>query len=195
MGSRLLRPCQHHFKFFQEFGNVTSPNDEGRKKPQNVVVRAIYDEAATKRLLDIRCAVDSEIDADDQALAADFANEIETRGELFEAGAKFRAALPNVSEKLLFFDNRQEFKRCRADQRAATERRAVHAGSKCRGKFFIRDDCAKRKATSNRFRDRHDVGGRGKLLISEISAGAAKAALNLVGNDGSVVFGRQIARS
>ncbi len=83
---------QDGFEFAQELGDVARANDERRKQPQDVLVRAVDEQAALEGFLRERTAVDGKIDAKDQTLAADFTDEIEAGGKLFESGAKLRAA-------------------------------------------------------------------------------------------------------
>ena len=71
-----------------------------------MVVRAIDQHAAAQRFLHERRAFDRKIDAQDQSFAANFADEIEAPGKLFQPGAKFRAAFAHVCEKIVFFDDR-----------------------------------------------------------------------------------------
>ena len=124
------RARQHGFEFLEEFGYVARAQDERRQQPQNVLVRAVDQQAARERFGDERRAFDRKIDALDQALAAQLADEIETRRELFEAGAKLGAALADVGEKIVVFDDREKFERGGADQRAATESCPMHPGWK-----------------------------------------------------------------
>ena len=104
-----------------------------------------------------RRAVDRQVNAQDQALAANFADEIKALGELFETGAQLRAALANVGEQARFFDDRQEFQRSGADKRSAAESCAMHARDERRCELLVGDNRAERQPAGERFGDRHDV--------------------------------------
>ena len=72
--------------------------------------------------------------------AANFADEIELRGQLVEARAQFRAALANVRQQVLRLRPCQKLQRHRAGQRPAAKRGAVQPGRKRRGKFLMRQN-------------------------------------------------------
>ena len=118
-----------------------------------------------KRFLDEGAPSIGKIDADDQAFAPDFADEIEVRGQLFQPGAQFGAARANIGEQILVFDDRQKFKRRRANQRAAAKSRTVHSGRKRRGELLVGDERAERKAAGQRLGDGDDI--RKRLEISD----------------------------
>ncbi len=94
-----------------------------------MVVRAIDQQPLPQRFDDEGSALDREIDADDQSLAADFADEIKARRELFESRAELRAALEDVCEQNFLLHDGEKLERRRADERAAAEGRAVHSGA------------------------------------------------------------------
>src|SRR5580704_18809929 len=71
---------QGFFELGEEFDNVLAPDDERRQQAQNMFVRAIDEQAAAQGFGDDWRAVNREINAENQALAADFADEIEARG-------------------------------------------------------------------------------------------------------------------
>ena len=151
-------------------------------------VRAINEQAAAQGFGDDRRAVDREINAKDQAFAADFADEIELGGELFDSVAQLGTAFANVREQIGVFDDVQEFQRGGADERATAECGAVQSGNECRCKFFVGDDGAERQASGERFRYRENVRTRGEFLVSEVAAGASETALNLIGDQRGVVL-------
>ena len=103
-------------------------------------------------------------------------------------GAKLGAALADVGEKIVVFDDREKFERRGADQRAAAKSRPVQSRAESGGETFVGDERAEREAARQRLRDRHDVRQRLEFLVSELAAGAAEAALNFVGDQrGAVV--------
>ena len=128
--------AEHRFEFPEKFGHILSADDERRKQPQDMIVRAVDQQAAAKRFLDKGRAFDREIDAEDQAFAANFADEIEARGELFKSGAEFGAARANVGEQIFLFDHGEKFESGGADERTAAERRAVHSRARKREANF-----------------------------------------------------------
>ena len=182
---------QYGFKFPEKFRDVAPANDERREQAQNMIVRAIDQQAAAQRFLNERRAVNRKIDAEHQSFAADLADEIESRGELFEAGAQFRAARADVCEQFLFFDNGEKFKRGGANQRTAAESRAVHSRRECGGEFLTGDESAERQAACQRLGDGDDIRQRIEFLVREPAAGAAEAALNFISDERGIVLRRQ----
>src|SRR5580658_5279671 len=88
------------FELGEEFDDVSAPDDERRKQTQDVFVRAINEQAATQRLGDDWSTVNREINAEDQAFAADFADEIEAGGDFFNSLAQLGAAFTDVREEI-----------------------------------------------------------------------------------------------
>src|SRR6267143_1992964 len=190
-----LRRAGHHgFKFFEKLRNLTPADDERREKAENVVVRAIDEQATSERFLNYGRPVDGEINAEHQAFAADFTDEIEAPRNSLQASAQFSAALPDVCEQVRFFDNGEKFERGGADQRAAAERGPVHSRRKGRGEFFIGDECAERQPARQRLGDGDDIRRRIESLVGETAPGAAEPALNFVGDQSGIVLGGQRMR-
>ena len=84
-------------------------------------MRAIDQQAPSKRFLNERRSFHAEIDADDQPFATDLADEIKFGGKLFESRAKLDATGAHVCEQVFLVDNGEEFECGRADERAAAE--------------------------------------------------------------------------
>src|ERR1700690_117632 len=147
-----------------------------------MVVGAIDDESVAQGFGAKRSAVHGEIASEHQSFAANFADEIELGGEPFDSCAKFGASLTNVGEELFFFDYGEKLESGRAHERASAKRGSVHSWRKRGGELFIGDECAERQAAGERFRYGDDIRERTVRLIGEMAAGAAKAALNLVGD-------------
>src|SRR5260370_41337892 len=91
-----------------------------------------------------RIAIDGKLDAEDEAFAANFADEIELGGELGEAGAELGAACADVFEELLVFDDGEELKSGGADQRTAAKGGAVQAGPDAGGDGFVGENRSER---------------------------------------------------
>src|SRR5258708_19184587 len=65
----------------------------------------------------------------------------------------------------------------------------MHPGRDARSNRFGGENGAERKTGGERLGNQHDVRFRGKLLIGKEAAGAAEAALNLVGDEEGAVLG------
>jgi hypothetical protein len=91
-------------------------------------VRAVDEQALLQRFGNVRSAFDVQINAQHQAFAANFADEIEFRGQLFQARLKFGAARANVGEQLFPLDGVEKRQARGARQRSTAKRRAVQAG-------------------------------------------------------------------
>ena len=134
------------------------------------------------------------LDADHQAFAADFADEIKFRAELCKSGAQFFAACADIFEQFFVFDDLQKFERRR---RKSSGRRQMlcHAspGEIVSSHRIGRQNRAKRQSRRQRLGDHHNVRLRCKLLVREMAPGAAQAALNLVGDQQRAVLGGQRA--
>src|SRR5258705_12327330 len=74
--------CENELEETKEFANLRTGDDEGRQEAQGEIVRAIDDQALAQSFGGEGIAVDRELDAEDQAFAANFADEIELGGEL-----------------------------------------------------------------------------------------------------------------
>ena len=158
-------------------------------------VRAIHDQPASQRFRDEGRAIHGQVNAKHQALATDFPDEIEFVGKFFNTGTQFRATLANICKQPFFLDYREEFKRCSTNKRATAEGGTVHSWcERCR-KFLVRDKSAQRQPACQRFRYGHHIGKRAKRLIRKVSAGPAESALNLVGDQRSVVLRSEFARA
>ena len=79
---------------------------------------------------DVRSALDVKVHAEHQAFAANFADEIEFRGQPFQSRAQLRAARANIVEQAFLLDASQKLQRHGARQRPAAERRAMQARRK-----------------------------------------------------------------
>src|ERR1700751_6051495 len=102
-----------------------------------MVVGAIHDQSTSQPFRDERRSIHGQIDAEHESLAADFADKIEFAGEFLDTRTQFRATLTNVREELFFLDHAEEFKRSRANERAAAESGSVHSRRERSRKFFI----------------------------------------------------------
>ena len=89
----------------KEFADLRAGDDEGRQQAQSKVVGAIDEQTLTQSFGDEGVAVDRELDAEDEAFAADFAYEIELDGELGETFPELRATGADVGEELFAFDD------------------------------------------------------------------------------------------
>src|SRR5258708_21462892 len=97
-GNGLGSFCENELEQAKEFANLRTSDDEGGQQAQGKVVGAIDYQTLTQSFGDEGIAVDGEFDAQDQAFAAGFADEIELGGELGEALAEFGCAVANVGE-------------------------------------------------------------------------------------------------
>ncbi len=78
------------FDFRETFLHLLRGQNKRRQQAQDVVVRAVDQQALFQRFGNVRSALDVQIDAEHQAFAANFADEIEFRGHFFQA----RLAVP-----------------------------------------------------------------------------------------------------
>ena len=104
------------------------------------------------------------------------------RSQLGETLAKFGAALADIFQQLRFFDGVQKFESGGADERPAAEGGAMQAGRDARGHSFGSENRAERQTGGQRLGDYDDIRLGRKFLIGKITPGAAKAALNFVGD-------------
>src|SRR5712671_1334170 len=77
--------CENEFEETKEFANLRAGDNEGRQEAQGEIVRAIDHQALAQSFGGERIAIDGKLDAQDEAFAANFADEIELGGELGEA--------------------------------------------------------------------------------------------------------------
>ncbi len=120
-------------------------------------MRAVDEQALFQRFGNVRSAIDVQIDADHQAFAANFADEIEFGGHFFQAGFQLGAARANIGQQMFLFDRVEKRQARGARQRPAAKRGAVKAGRKGRGKFLAREERAERQSARQRFCDDDDV--------------------------------------
>ncbi len=71
----------------------------------------------------------------------------------------------------------------------------MHSWRKSCRKLFVRDKSAQRQSACQRLRYGDHIGKRAKRLIRKVSAGPAKATLNLVGDQRSIVLRSELARA
>src|SRR5580765_8319756 len=93
------------FQETQELAHLSASDEERRKQAQREIVRAVDEQAAKHGLRDKRSAVDGQLDANHQALAANFADKWELGGERGKASAQFRTASANVFEEVFLFND------------------------------------------------------------------------------------------
>src|SRR5260370_3880541 len=180
--------CKNNLKEPEKFAQLSASDDEGRQQAQGKIMSAVDQQAALHGLADERPAFDGEFDTDHQAFAADFADEVEFGGELDEAVAQLRAARADIFQQLLVLDDLEELEGHGASQRAAATRGAMHPGRAERGDLLRSENGAERKSGGERLGDQSNVRPRRKFLIGEAAAGAAKPALDLIGDQESAVL-------
>src|SRR5271156_658351 len=179
---------QNSFKNAQEIANLRARDNERRQQADGEIVRAIDEQAMLQRGSDQRRAINGEFHAEDETLAADFADEIKFLRESFKALAQFGATFANIREELGAFDGFQKFQSGGADQRSTAEGGAVNARGYACGDGFAGEDGAERKTGGERLGDEHNVRLARELLVGEVTAGASEAALNFVGNEQCAVL-------
>ena len=130
--------CKEFFQQTQKLANLRACDDERRKEAQREIVSAVDEQAALHGLLDKGSAIDGKLDANHQAFATNFADEIEFGGERGQAVAQLGAARLDVFEKVFVVDDIQKFKRGGAGERAAAESGAVQAGRNRAGRLLPR---------------------------------------------------------
>src|SRR5258707_14692602 len=164
--------CENELKQTEKFANLRAGDNERRQQAQSKVVSAIDEQTLTQSFSNEWIAIDGEFDAEDQAFAADFADEIQFGGELGEAFAELGAAGADVGEQLFAFNDAEKFEGGSANQRAAAECRAVQAWRDARGYGFGGQDFAERPTRSERLSDEHIGRLVGTLWVRRIRAGA-----------------------
>src|ERR1700737_3867829 len=187
-GGLLRGCCKNDFKEPEKFAHLRASDDEGRQEAQRKIVGAIDEQTTLHGLADERRAIDGKFTTDHQAFAADFTDESEFRGELHQAVAQLRAAHADIFEELFVLDDLEELQGNGASQRAAAKRGAMHPGRDASGNLLRGENGAERKTGGERVGNQRNVRLRRKLLIAEKSAGAAKPALNFVGDQESAVL-------
>ena len=179
----------------EKLAHLRARDDEWGQEAQGELVGAVDEQAALQGLLDKRRAVDGEFDADHETLATNLADEGKFGGEGGEAVVQFFAARADVGEEIFFVNNFEKFEGGGGGERTAAESRPVKTGRDFVGDGLRREDGTERKAGRQRLGDENDVGLTRELLISEVAAGAAEAALNFVGDEERAVFGSKSAGS
>src|SRR2546423_9243781 len=187
--------CKNQLKQTKEFADLRACDDEWRQQAQSKIVRAIDEQAAAQGLSDEGISVNGKLDANHQAFAADFADEIEFGAQSGETFVQLRGAFANIFEQPVFLDDVEKFQRGGADQRSAAKGSAMQAGRNASGYRFGSQDCAQRQARGERLGDQNDVRLRRKLLVAKIAAGASEAALNFVGDEQTALLHSQGARA
>src|SRR5712672_1149663 len=180
--------AKYEFQELEKFADLRARDQERRQQAQRKIVCAIDQQASLHGFADERRASDGKFDANHQALRADFADEVEFRGKFHKAIAQLRPARPNIFEKFFVLDDFEEFKSRGARQRAAAKRSAMHPGRNTRSHFCGGENGAQRKTGSQRLGDQNNVRLGREFLISETAAGAAKSALNFIGDQQSAVL-------
>jgi hypothetical protein len=89
----------------EKIADLRAGDDERRQQAQRKVVGAIDEQTLPQSLGDEGIAIDGELDTEEQAFAADFADEVELGGELCKAVAEFYATGAHVGEQLFTFDD------------------------------------------------------------------------------------------
>src|SRR6267154_1235941 len=181
--------CENELEETEKFANLRAGDDEWRQEAQGEIVRAIDHQALAQSFGGERIAIDGKLDAQDQAFAANFADEIELGGELGQARAEFGAACADIFEELFIFDDGEELKGGGADQRTSAKGCAVQAGTDAGGYRFVSKNRAEGQASGQRLGDQDDVGLGGKLLVGEVASGAAEATLDFVGDEKGAMLG------
>src|SRR5260370_6271107 len=104
-GNGLGSFCENELEQAKEFANLRTSDDEGGPQAQGKVVGAIDYQTLTQSFRREGVAIDGELDAEDEAFAADFADEVELGGELGEAFAELGAAGADVFEEFFLVDD------------------------------------------------------------------------------------------
>src|SRR5437588_1063010 len=181
----LLSFCENQFKKLEKLPDLRPRDDQRRQKTKCEVVRAVDKQAALHGFGDKRRAFDRKLDADHQAFAANFANEIEKSRDLRQAFAQLFAASADIVKEFFLFDDAEKFESNGARKRPAAKGRAMHPRGHVRRDRFGRKNGAKRKPGGQRLGDYGDVRVRREFLIGEQTTGAPQTALNLIGNQQS----------
>src|SRR5882762_8983038 len=77
--------CENEFEETEEFANLRAGDDEWGQEAQGEIVGAIDDQALAQSFGGERIAIDGKFDAEDEAFAPNFTDEIELSGELGQA--------------------------------------------------------------------------------------------------------------
>ena len=192
MGFGFLSLRKYSFHSAQEFLHLRRLDNERRQESQRGFVRAVNQHSALQRFGNVRRAIHAELQANDQALAANFLNEIKLLREQRKPFAEFGAARADVRQQILIFNHIQEFESRGAGQRPAAKCGAVHARRKCFGESFSRQHCSKRYSAGQRLGHHDDVGRPGKFLVCEFAPRAPKSALDFIGDQRGVMLRRQV---
>src|SRR6267154_210506 len=138
--------CENGLEETKEFANLRTGDDEWGQEAQGEIVRAIDDQALAQSFGGEGIAVDGKLDAEDEAFAANFADEIELSGELGEACAEFGAAGADIFEELFIFDDGEELEGSGTNQRSTAKGRAVQAGADAGSYRFVGENRAEGQA-------------------------------------------------
>src|SRR6266404_6922594 len=114
-GSRFGSFYQDELERAKEFADLRASNDEGWKKAQGKVVRAIDQQTLTQGLGDEGIAINGELNTEDQTFAANFADKIELGGQLDQAFAELCATGADIFDELLILKDVQKFERGSTD--------------------------------------------------------------------------------
>src|SRR5204863_8172689 len=190
-GSLLRSFCKNKFKESQEFAHLRASDDKGRQQTQRKIVGTVDEQAALHGFADERRAFHREFDANHQAFAANFADEAKFCCKLYKPVAQLCASRADIFEEFFALDDLEKLEGHSTSQRAAAESSAMHPGRNARGDCFRGENRAEWKSGGKRLSNQNDIRSRRKFLISEIAAGAAKPALNLIGDQESAVLRSQ----
>src|SRR5579859_807434 len=179
------------FQETQELAHLHASDEKRRQKTQRGIVRAVDQQTAAHGFRNIGSTLDGELDANHEAFPANFADEGEFGGQCGKALAQFRAACADIFEEIFVLNDVEKLERGGAGERAAAKGSAVQTGRNTLGNGFCGEDGPKREARCKRFGNQNDIGHGRKLLVREIAAAAAQAALNFIGDEKRAVPGSQ----
>src|SRR5690348_16971576 len=183
--------CKDFFQKPKELAHLRTSDEKRRQKTQGGIVRAVDQQTAAHGLRDKGSAIDGELDANHEAFPANFADERKFSGQRGKAFAQFSAAGSDIFEEILVLDDVEKLERGGASERATAKGSAVQTGRNALGNRFGSEDGPEREARCKRLGNQNDIGHGRKLLVSEIAAGAAQAALNFIGDEKRAVPGSQ----
>src|SRR5574337_1489483 len=96
---------KHCLEKAEKLADLRRADKERRKQAQGVIVRAVDEQAALHGFGDEGAAFDGKLDAEHEAFAAHFPDEVEFRGQPGKTFTEFGAARANVREEFLLFEN------------------------------------------------------------------------------------------
>ena len=169
-------------------------NDVRRQEAKHGIVRAVDQQPLRHRVQHRLFAGHMQLHAEHQAESADFFDARVLARQFVQLHVKVAAHALNGGQQ--FIQNVAEFQGDAAGQRAAAERRTVHARLDRGRRLFVGHDHAQRNAARQRLGSDHDVGHDHVLraLVGEVGAGASHPALGLVGHQQGVMAVGQFAR-